>query len=100
MTGERVRDLTQEASPTEESLLSALKAAVQALTYAYVFDWIPEQGVTIYSVVVPDKRVAIAELAETGEVDITLFSLKDYTRLNPKLSAEKRRKLAAAESLI
>lgn len=100
MTREKVRDLTKEASPAEESLISALKAGVPDLIYAYVFDWIPEQGVTIYSVIVPDKTVAVAELTELGEVDVKFFSLADYKRLNPKLSAERRRKLAAVETLI
>lgn len=100
MKTEYVRDIVKEPSPTDARLIEALKSLIEVLSYAYVIDWIPEQGLTIYTVVVPDRQVAIVEIADVGTFEASLLSLNEFKHHNPKLSAERRRKLATIESMI
>lgn len=101
MKEEIIRDLTKSHLPGDEQLLGVLHTVCHELCYAYVLDWIPEQDVSIYTVIIPDRRVMTLEISDEGCSEITtLMSLHEFKRKNHRLDARRRRKLAAIENVI
>ena len=65
-------------------LRNFLIASFREIAYAYVVDWIPDQGFEVYTVVIPEGRVVVLELYKNkldGDNSVTgQYGIQEYKR--------------------
>jgi len=91
----KVRNIISHKSNGDEALLKLLESILGMLKYAYILDWIPEQGATLYTVVVPENRVVDVEIPhdKNEPAEWKISKLSELKKKNIRLPAEQRRKL-------
>ena len=91
-------------APATDELRRYVESQLGSLAYAYVIDWIPEQGSNIYTVVLPERRIATVEIPKPPECDleptIEVSTLAQYGKINGNFDNLTQRKLLYIESLL
>lgn len=95
-----VRNILKKSNSDDVRLINEIRKILGDIECAYILDWIPEQGLDIYTVVVPPRIVVILELHEQGSSESETMSLNEFKRLHRKLPVMQRRKLALIENLL
>lgn len=88
---------------TNAKLLDALNLFFPRIPFAFIVDWIPEQGEDIYEILIDCERIAVIEVPRKMDVDLAnipleIFPIGRYE--NRHLPVDLRRKLKASLELM
>lgn len=83
------------------ALRDVLAAKYGQLKFAFVIDWIPEQGEDIYTVVIPSSKIAVIEIPRSkdhgDQVSIEETPIHQYRK---RVTGKDKRKMLAVVELL